>query len=77
MPFTENTWDASQKAGYVSLVNTDWDGADLVAPSEAYDKRYAHKPWVIKWDGVVYHFYNAVGSSGRVIALVTSKDLTK
>ncbi len=60
------------------LINwTDWDGEDLVAPSEEYDKRYAHKPWVIKWNGVVYHFYNAVGNSGRVIALATSKNLTK
>ena len=60
------------------LINwTDWDGKDLVAPSEEYDEKYAHKPWVIKWNGVVYHFYNAVGNSGRVIALATSKDLTK
>ncbi|PWJ58059.1 hypothetical protein CLV98_105241 [Dyadobacter jejuensis] len=59
------------------LINwTDWDGADLIAPSEAYDKTYAHKPWVIQWNGVVYHFYNAVGESGRVIALATSKDLS-
>lgn len=57
------------------LINwTDWTGEDLVAPSEEYDKTYAHKPWVIKWDGVVYHFYNAVGSEGRVIALATSHD---
>jgi predicted GH43/DUF377 family glycosyl hydrolase len=54
---------------------TDWDGEDLIAPSEDYDKMYAHKPWVIKWNGVVYHFYNAVGNRGRVIALATSKDL--
>lgn len=60
------------------LINwTDWDGEDLVAPSEDYDKKYAHKPWVIKWNGIVYHFYNAVGSEGRVIALAASKDLTK
>ncbi len=60
------------------LINwTDWDGEDLLAPSEEYDKKYAHKPWVIKWKGVVYHFYNAVGDSGRVIALATSKDLSK
>lgn len=58
------------------LVNwTDWHGENLIAPSEDYDQKYAHKPWVIKWDGVVYHFYNAVGSQGRVIALATSKDL--
>lgn len=56
---------------------TDWDGADLVAPSEPYDRQYAHKPWVIKWKGIVYHFYNAVGDRGRVIALATSEDLRK
>ncbi|MBD0779952.1 glycosylase [Maribacter sp. ANRC-HE7] len=61
-----------------NLINwTDWEGEDLLASSEEYDKKYAHKPWVIKWNGVVYHFYNAVGNSGRVIALATSKDLTK
>jgi len=61
-----------------NLVNwTDWHGDDLVAPSEDYDREYAHKPWVIKWNGTVYHFYNAVGSEGRVIALATSKDLTR
>ncbi|MGA0559528.1 glycosylase [Larkinella sp. VNQ87] len=56
---------------------TDWTGQDLIAPSEPYDKTYAHKPWVIKWKGVVYHFYNAVGNKGRVIAVATSKDLGK
>ncbi len=60
------------------LINwTDWEGEDLVAPSEDFDEKYAHKPWVIKWKGVVYHFYNAVGSEGRVIALATSEDLKK
>lgn len=54
---------------------TEWQGANLVEPSEGFDKQYAHKPWVIKWNGVVYHFYNAVGDKGRVIALATSKDL--
>lgn len=58
------------------LVNwTDWQGDDLIAPSENYDSEYAHKPWVVKWNGVVYHFYNAVGSEGRVIALATSVNL--
>ena len=60
------------------LINwTDWNGEDLIASSEDYDKKYAHKPWVLKWNGIVYHFYNAVGDRGRVIALSTSKDLTK
>ncbi len=56
---------------------TDWQGEDLISSSENYDETYAHKPWVIKWNGVVYHFYNAVGKQGRVIALATSKDLKK
>ena len=52
-----------------------WDGPHLVEPSEPFDQTYAHKPWVIKHDGVVYHFYNAVGDQGRCIALATSKTL--
>lgn len=54
---------------------TKWQGPDLVAPSEPWDKEYAHKPWLVHHDGVVYHFYCAVGTEGRVIALATSKDL--
>jgi len=58
------------------LVNwTDWQGANLVESSEPWDSKYAHKPWVVTHNGVVYHFYNAVGNQGRVIALATSKDL--
>ncbi|MCE5251045.1 glycosylase [bacterium] len=56
---------------------TKWTGPDLVAPTEQWDEQYAHKPWVIKHDGVVYHFYCAVGTEGRVIALATSKDMGK
>ena len=54
---------------------TKWTGEDLIAPSEPWDETYAHKPWMLKHDGVVYHFYCAVGTEGRVIALATSKDL--
>ncbi|BET68328.1 hypothetical protein ASA1KI_32460 [Opitutales bacterium ASA1] len=58
------------------LVNwTKWEGPHLVEPSEPWDKQFAHKPWLLKHDGVVYHFYCAVGDQGRVIALATSKDL--
>ena len=58
------------------LVNwTKWEGPHLVEPSEPWDATYAHKPWVLKHDGVVYHFYCAVGNEGRVIALATSKEL--
>lgn len=53
---------------------TRWTGPDLISPSEPWDKTFAHKPWVLKHHGVVYHFYCAVGTEGRVIALATSKD---
>ncbi|WP_346863407.1 hypothetical protein [uncultured Draconibacterium sp.] len=57
---------------------TEWDGPYLIEPSETYDNLFAHKAYVIKHDGVVYHFYNAVDKLGnRGIALATSKDLGK
>jgi predicted GH43/DUF377 family glycosyl hydrolase len=62
-------------ASYDLVHWTKWSGPHLVEPSEPYDRSYAHKPWVLKWNGVVYHFYCAVGSQGRVLALATSKDL--
>jgi predicted GH43/DUF377 family glycosyl hydrolase len=52
---------------------TEWKGEDLVKPSESYDRTYAHKPCLVEWKGIVYHFYTAVGDQGRVIALATSK----
>jgi predicted GH43/DUF377 family glycosyl hydrolase len=56
------------------LVNwTKWNGEHLVEPSEPWDATFAHKPWLISHEGVVYHFYCAVGNEGRVIALATSK----
>ena len=56
---------------------THWNGDDLVKASEPYDTPFAHKPWIIKHDDVVYHFYCAVGGKEqhRSIALATSKDL--
>jgi predicted GH43/DUF377 family glycosyl hydrolase len=54
---------------------TKWEGPHLVEPSEPWDNQYAHKPWVVKHKGVVYHFYCAVGNQGRAIAVATSKDL--
>lgn len=57
---------------------TDWTGDMLIAPSEEYDKLYAHKPYVLKHDGVVYHFYSAVDEhQRRAIAVATSVDLGK
>jgi predicted GH43/DUF377 family glycosyl hydrolase len=58
------------------LVNwTKWDGQHLVEPSEEYDQTFAHKPWVIKHEGVVYHYYCAVNKHSRTIALATSVEL--
>jgi predicted GH43/DUF377 family glycosyl hydrolase len=58
------------------LVNwTKWNGPHLVEPSEPFDQTFAHKPWMLKWNGVVYHFYCAVGNQGRAIALATSREL--
>lgn len=54
---------------------TKWKGPHLVEPSKPWDRKYAHKPWVVRHKGIVYHFYCAVGEQGRVIALATSKDL--
>ncbi|MFT3788109.1 MAG: hypothetical protein QM770_18385 [Tepidisphaeraceae bacterium] len=57
------------------LVNwTNWQGPHLIEPSEPFDEVFAHKPWVLSWEGKVYHFYCAVGNGGktRTIALATS-----
>ncbi len=57
---------------------TEWEGQDLIAPSEPYDDLFAHKSCVLKYKGVVYHFYCAVNKDqDRGIALATSKDLGK
>jgi predicted GH43/DUF377 family glycosyl hydrolase len=54
---------------------TDWNGEDLIKSSEEYDVKYAHKPFVVKWKGVVYHFYCAVDKKDRRgIAVATSVD---
>jgi hypothetical protein len=47
----------------------------LLRPTESWDRKFAHKPWMLKHEGVVYHFYCAEGSQGRVIALATSRPL--
>lgn len=55
---------------------TDWTGADLIQPSEDYDNMFAHKSFVLKYKGVVYHFYCAVNKAGqRGIAVATSKKI--
>jgi len=61
------------------LVNwTDWKGEDLIKPSEPYDETFAHKSFVVKYKGVVYHYYCAVNKADqRGIAIATSKDMGK
>lgn len=57
---------------------TDWNGEDLIRSSEDYDRKYAHKPFVVKYNGVVYHFYCAVDENdNRGIAVATSVDVGK
>jgi len=52
----------------------DWEGEDLIYPTEDYDNVYAHKSWVVRWNDVTYHFYCACDDKGhRCIALATSK----
>ncbi|WP_425516263.1 hypothetical protein, partial [Ligaoa zhengdingensis] len=48
----------------------------LLTRNGSYSSTYAHKPCVVKKNGVVYHYYNAVGSAGRLIAVDTSIDLS-
>ncbi|MDR2804645.1 MAG: DUF4982 domain-containing protein [Dysgonamonadaceae bacterium] len=55
---------------------TDWTGEDLIFPTEKYDNLFAHKSYVVKWNGVIYHFYCAVNEADqRGIAVATSKDM--
>ena len=68
-------WD-SFACSYDLVHWTDWTGDPLIEPSEPFDSRYAHKPCMVKWNGVVYHFYCAVDDNdNRGIALATSKQL--
>ena len=51
----------------------DWAGPDLITPSKPYDEMFAHKSYVVKHNGVVYHFYCAVNNDQqRGIAVATS-----
>jgi hypothetical protein len=53
-----------------------WNGPDLIIPSKPYDEMFAHKSYVVKHDGVVYHFYCAVNNDQqRGIAIATSKPM--
>ncbi|GAB3018169.1 hypothetical protein GCM10027051_24050 [Niabella terrae] len=64
-------------AGSYDLIHwTDWKGPDLIRSSENFDSKYAHKSFVLKHKGIVYHFYCAVDQKdNRGIAVATSRDL--
>ena len=55
---------------------TEWMGEPTVAPSkdDPDENLYAHKPWIVTWEGRVYHFYCACTygeNPRRYIALAT------
>lgn len=78
--FWENRKDAFNRfACSYDLVNwTDWNGDDLVKSSQPFDEKFAHKSFIIKHRGVVYHFYCAVDNKdNRGIAVATSVDKGK
>lgn len=63
-------------ASYDLVHWTDWKGEDLIIPSKNYDELFAHKSYVVKHDGVVYHFYCAVNNAEqRGIAVATSRPM--
>lgn len=65
-------------ASYDLVHWTDWTGGKLIESSEPYDNMFAHKSFVVKYKGVVYHFYCAVNKADqRGIAVATSKDMGK
>ena len=54
---------------------TKWEGKPLVESEYEWENVYAHKQWVIKENGIVYHFYCAVNKKKeRFIALAKSEE---
>ncbi|WP_105567014.1 cadherin-like beta sandwich domain-containing protein [Microbacterium halophytorum] len=58
------------------MVNWQKSAYKLTAKNDTYARSYAHKPAVVKKNGVVYHYYNAVAYQERGMALATSVDLS-
>lgn len=61
------------------LVNwTNWQGEPLIQSEFEWENVYAHKSYVVKHDGLVYHYYCAVNDKDeRFIALATSEKIRK
>ena len=54
---------------------TKWEGAPLIRSEYDWESVHAHKQWVIKENGIVYHYYCAVNEEERFIALATSQPI--
>lgn len=53
-----------------------WNGEPLIQREYEWENVYAHKSYVLKHNGVVYHFYCAVNDKKeRFIALATSEKI--
>lgn len=46
-------------------------GGPVIKNDKDYNKDFAHKPFVLIKDNILYHYYTAVGDQGRCIALQT------
>lgn len=46
-------------------------GGPVIKNDKDYNKTFAHKPFVLVKDNILYHYYTAVGDQGRCIALQT------
>ena len=54
---------------------TKWQGKSLIESELEWENVYAHKPWMVVDNGIVYHFYCAVNDKGeRFIAVASSKN---
>ena len=55
---------------------TKWNGKPLIESECEWENKFAHKPWVVVCNDIVYHFYCAVNHQGeRFIAVATSKEI--
>lgn len=66
----DHAWDVEATTGAAAFPAGWSDPQTVVAPSEDYDARYAHKPWIVRDGGRLLHYYTAVSDAGeRQIAL--------
>lgn len=57
---------------------TVWQGRPLVESELPFEDLHAHKSWIVRSEGVTYHFYCAVNSRDeRFIALATSEKINE